>query len=62
MKCGKAVDRDTDRTERDEVWQGCGQTKRELRGMKCGKAVDRDKERTEMDEVWQGCGQRQREH
>ena len=29
MKCGKAVDRDKERTERDEVWQGCGQRQRE---------------------------------
>ena len=62
MKCGKAVNRDKERTERDEVWQGCGQRERDraLRGIKCGKAVDRDKERTERDEVWQGCRQRHR--
>ena len=29
MKCGKAVGRDKESTERDEVWQGCGQRQRE---------------------------------
>ena len=29
IKCGKAVDRDRERTERDEVWQGCRQRQSE---------------------------------